>query len=265
METFGRLVSGRHTPAEIRWHLAVLAIGYWGLVCCAWRGYPAEHHYSAFTKTLSALGSFDDKHNPEWFWLFSVAMVYCGIMMIPVMSYIRRKFSAVSKRGAQIGFFLFLIGCIAIILTGLFPDSHGRVVGTWQWQHIHRNTAGAIAFAFSLGVIWHGILLFVDMITQGTFSESGALPYWKLFGPFSVCIPVLAAAFYKIQWGAFFSALRALGAGSGQQVGEYLKTSVAGFHSFPILEHMAIWGLTLFVIWFAGVLSFTSASECNAA
>ncbi|HNT89504.1 MAG TPA: hypothetical protein PKL84_16705, partial [Candidatus Hydrogenedentes bacterium] len=125
METLKRYMSGRHTRAEIRRHLAVLAVGYWGLVFCAWLGYPAEHAYSIKTHTLSALGSFDNRHNPDWYWLFSVAMVYCGVVMTPVIFYIWRRLAAISGRGAGIGAVFFLVGCAAIVLITLVTRWRG--------------------------------------------------------------------------------------------------------------------------------------------
>ena len=254
METVKRYMSGGHTPTEIRRHLAVLVVVYWGLVFCAWLGYPAAHKYSVTTHTLSALGSFDDRHNPEWYWLFSVAMVYCGITMMPVMLYIRRRLMAVSGFGARVGAMFFLMGCAAIILTGLFPDAHVHVIGNWQWGQIHRNVAGLIAAGFSLGIIWHGLLLLRDKFTRGTFTERGRLPYLKLIGPFLVCLPVFAAVGYRIRWESVWAAMRAAASASGREITVDLSAAMYGLHSFPLLEHVAIWALTIFVVGFAAVL-----------
>ncbi len=254
MEKVKRYISGQHTRREIRWHLAVLVLVFWGLVFCAWMGYPAEHKYSVTKKTLSALGSFDDRHNPEWFWLFSVAMVYCGLTMAPVIFYIRRRLMAVSDVGARVGAVFFLVGCAAIILTGLFPDAHQPVIGDWQWRHIHVKVAVLIAVCFSLGIFWHGGLLLRDKLTRETFAEQGRFPYLTLIGPFLVCLPVFMAVGMRIEWASLWAAMRPAAGTSGQDIGAYLTAATHGLRSFPLLEHLSIWALTVFVVWFAAVL-----------
>ena len=254
METLKRYMLGRHTPVEIRRHLAVLVVVYWGLVFCAWLGYPAEHKYSVTTNTLSALGSFDGRHNPEWYWLFSVAMVYCGLTMTPVILYIRHRLRTVSDLGARVGALFFLVGCVAIVLTGLFPDAHDRVIGDWQWRQIHRNTAGLIAVGFSLGIVWHGMLLLWDKLTKKTFAERGQRPYLTLIGPFLVCLPVFVAVGFRIRWESLWAATRAAATASGREIAADLSVALHGLQSFPLLEHVAIWALTIFVVWFAAVL-----------
>ncbi len=254
MEKMKRYMLGRHTPAEIRRHLAVLVIVYWGLVFCAWLGYPAEHQYSVTKNTLSALGSFDDRHNPEWYWVFSVAMVYCGVTMTPVVFYIRRRFMAVSDLGARVGALFFLAGCAAIILTGLFPDARGSYIGNWQLRQIHRSVAGLIAVGFSLGILWHGVLLLRDKLTRGTFAEQGRLPYLKLIVPFLVCLPVFAAVGYRIRWASLWAAMHATVGASGREITDNWSAAVHGLQSYPLLEHLSIWALTIFVVAFAASL-----------
>ena len=100
---------------------------------------------------LSALGSFEDRYNPRWYWVFSAAMIYCGLCMVPVMLYVRRRLAAVSRWGASVGSLFFLSGCAAITLTGLFPYAHRDFLG-WQLAHLHMNAAALITASFALGV-----------------------------------------------------------------------------------------------------------------
>lgn len=254
MDTITRFLTGRHSSSEIRWHLAALAVGYWGLVFCAWLAYPAEHKYSIMKDTLSSLGSFDSGRNPDWYWLFSIAMVYCGLVMIPVMLYIRRSLEIVSELGAWMGSVLFLSGCVMITLTGLFPDAHGRAIGNLGYNQIHGITAGLIGVTFSLGVLWHGALLIWDKFTQETFTESGTSPYLRLSGPFSVLLVVLATIGYKVRWDCVYSALWAVLHTSGREAMNDLSLAFRGLQTYPFLEHVSIWALTVFVIWFAAAL-----------
>jgi hypothetical protein len=239
MERLKRYVFGGHSPVEIRWHLALLVAGYWGLVLCAWLGYPAENHFSVTTAMLSALGSFEERYNPRWYWVFSVAMVYCGVCMVPVMLYVRRRLSAVSAWGASVGAFFFLLGCAAIMLTGLFPYAHRDFLG-WRLAHLHMNAAALITASFALGFVWHGLLLLQDRFTRRTFDRVGPRPYLRFIGPFVICIPVILAVGQRIDWKLVLA---------GNMDGAF-----SGMVHFPLLEHVAIWTLTVFVVWFTVVL-----------
>lgn len=268
METLKRYISGRHTPVEIRWHLALSAVGYWDLVFCAWLVYPAEHHYSVTTNMLSDLGSFEDRYNPEWYWVFTIAMVYCGITLMPVMFYIRRRFAAVSGWGARVGAFFFLVGCAGIVLTGLFPFAHSPLIGNWQWGQLHIAAAALIMVGFIFGIIWHGLFLLKDKFTKKTFASQGKglqplgqrsrseekSPYLTLMGPFLVCVPVIAAIGYAIRWQAALAAREPVAA---------LTVALNGLERFPFLEHLAIWALTMFVIWFTIVLPYEPDREAQ--
>ncbi len=254
MERLKRCLSGRHTPGEIRWHLAALAVVYWGLVFCAWLGYNTGRPYSITGEMLSALGSFDDHQNPQWFWIFTVAMVYCGLIMTPVMFYVYRRFAAVSPWGARVGAFFFLLGCAGIVFTGLFPYGHGRAFGVWPWRKLHMSAGATIAVGFSLGFFWHAMLLLKDRITGATLRERGDVSYARMASPFLVCVPLLGTIAYRLNWPAAFSALHAAVTGSSEAASEQLHASFVRLHHFPLLEHMSIWALTIFVIWFTAVL-----------
>ncbi len=239
MRQLKRYLSGGHSRAEIRWHLGILMVGYWGLVLCAWLGYPAENQFSITTRMLSALGSSDDRYNPRWYWVFSVAMFYCGLCMVPVMLYVRRRLSPVSAWGASVGAFFFLLGCAAIMLTGLFPYAHREVLG-YELAHLHMNAAALITASFALGAIWHGLLLLQDRFARKTFGQQGARPYLRFVGPFLVCVPVILALGYRIRWESVL-------AGN-------MSAAFAGMAHVPFLEYVAIWTLTVFVVWFTIVL-----------
>jgi hypothetical membrane protein len=252
MRNLKRFLTGRHTRTEMRWHLAILAVVFWGLVLCARLGYPAANRFSVTREFLSALGSFENRYNPRWFWVFCVAMVYCGLFMAPVMLYIRRRFSAVSGWGSWMGACFFLVGCAGIVMVGLFPFAHGRVVGVWQWEDLHMMSVALIVTGFVPGIIWHALLLFKDRLTGRVLASDGRAPYLKFLGPYLACLPVLCAVCYQIHWMAVGAAIRA--AVSGQSMTHPINVALGKLASFPLLEHLAIWGLTVFVIWFTAVL-----------
>jgi hypothetical protein len=251
METLKRCVTGWHTPREIRCHLALLGFGYWGLVAGAWLGYPAKNGFSLHREMLSALGSFEERCNPEWFWVFSIAMIYCGVFMMPVTFYIWRRFKAISARGAWLGAFFFVMGCIGMAWVGLFPYAKAELAGGWEWQHLHMLGAALLLLGFVPGVVWHGVLLLKDACTEKTFASREKAAYRKLAGPFLVCAPVIGLVAYQIRWSSVLAALQAAADASGEQMADNLMKA---FPPVPILEHVAIWALTIFVIWFTVML-----------
>ncbi len=250
MNRMRRILSGRHAPQEIRWHLTVLAVVYWGLVFCAWLGYSGERAFSITSHMLSALGSYDARHNPNWFWVFSVAMIYCGLVMIPVMIYVYRRFAAISRWGASIGAFFFLAGCVGLILTGLFPYARGTVFGVWDLRHVHGGVAGTMGAAFVIGFLWHGLLLLKDMFSERRLVAAGKTSYLRFAGPYLACSPVFIIAATRIQWESIHAALQAAANASAREAAAAMDAALSGFRHFPLLEHLAIWALTIYVIWF---------------
>ena len=119
------------------------------------RGYMEQRPYSVMTHTLSALEVLIKITILTLLVIFR-GDGFCGTAMIPIILYIRRKIAVMSELGAWVGSLLFLMGCIAIILTGVFPDAHGKVVGSSEWRDIHMKSAVTIAVGFGLGLICIG-------------------------------------------------------------------------------------------------------------
>lgn len=227
-----RFLTGRHTETEIRWHLAIVLVGYWGLVLCAWLGYPAERAFSVRTHFLSALGSFDAHENPDWHWVFNMAMILCGLGLVPVACYVRNRFGALSRRGANAGLGLQLIGCLGITCIGLFPYGKGQFVGLWEFRTLHLVACALIVCGFGAAVVWHAALLIRARVTARTLGP-GALR--RFVGPYLVVLVVL---------------LSALGYEGRHLIRGLATRGVLEFQGVPILEHIAIWGLTAYIVWF---------------
>ncbi|HNZ47579.1 MAG TPA: hypothetical protein PLZ53_03795 [Candidatus Hydrogenedentes bacterium] len=254
MKRLLRLAGGGHTPKEMRWHLACLTGGFWGLVLLARLGYPAENHYAITKEMLSALGSFDARYNPRWFWLFTLAMTYCGLMMIPVMLYVRRQLRDLSPIGTFVGTIFFIGGCLSIFLTGLFPYSRAALWGSWRWADIHVPVAGAIAVFFSLGAFWYAALILKDRFGKKQFTP---VPFWGysvFFLPYLVCFSVFFILGLKLRWDLVYQALQLLFQAELAAASSFVMAAVKPVQSAAILEHISIWGLTFFVVFFAGVI-----------
>ena len=93
MDMIKCLLSGDMERKEIRYYLAFMTTVFWGFIFLAWLGYPAEHKYSITTHTFSFLGSYNEEHSPQWWWLFSVAMLFWCFAGMVLAQYYRRRFS----------------------------------------------------------------------------------------------------------------------------------------------------------------------------
>jgi len=255
MEKTKRYLTGRHTPGEIRRHLVLLVAVYWVLIFCAWRGYVTQNSYSIRTEMLSALGSFEPQFNPRFFWIFSIAMIYCGLCLIPVMLYIYRRFAAISARGAGAGLVLFLTGSVAIILVGLFPYARTHVYGI-PLDGLHNASAGLVGFTFLLSIPWHAVLIIRDRYSNRAFAVRPRAPYRPYIGPFLICAPMIFLILYHVKWGALHDAVMAGMRASVPEALQHLKTAVSVLAYFPLLEHSAIWVLMVFIVWITVVLPY---------
>lgn len=254
MKPVWRFIKGGHRAKEMRWHLLALTGGFWGLVLLARLGYPPENNYSITTRMLSDLGSFDSRSNPRWFWLFSLAMVYCGIMMTPVMFYMHRHLKRISWPGATAGLVFFLTGCLSILLTGLFPYSRTPFLGELQWAEVHDVTALSIGICFSLGALWIGLLLLRERLFHRRLQVHPRWGYSIFFFPFLIVLVIFVLLGVRMHWGLFFSSLPALFVSGAQAAHDAFMKSTYAIRSDALVEHIAIWGLTLFIVSFAALL-----------
>jgi hypothetical protein len=174
--------------------------------------------------------------------------------MTPVMLYIRRRIVSVSYWGSMIGTFFLLVGCTGIVLTGLFPYAHVQAIGDWEWSRLHLDAASLIIVGFSFGILCNGALLLKDRFSKKTLASQGRYPYLKILGPYLVCAPVFCLLGYRIRWGAAYAAIVGSVHASRRETADALFRALNGLHGFALLEHLAIWALTIYVVWFAAAL-----------
>jgi hypothetical protein len=169
---------------------------FWGLIFVSWLTYPKEHHYSILTHTFSFLGSFESKHNPGAWWIFSIAMLFWGSAAIPLVLYFRRRLAVISRWGAWAGAFSMLAGCVGIMTVAMFPDAHGKVIGDFEWTHIHEKAALLVAVGFTLGILWHGALLVTDRMFRGRSAAASRFAHRKFMWPYLVWTSVVSVGLY---------------------------------------------------------------------
>lgn len=260
---FARVARGHLDHHEIRRFLLVKTAVFWGLILAAWWSYPAENRYSIMSHTFSFLGSFTEEHNPAWWWIFSVAMLFWAASMVPTSLYIRRRFAAISTRGANVGAGLFLLASVGIAIVALFPDAPGPVFGETRWTEIHEKGAVLTAVGFVLGILWHAGLLLRAALRPSP--ATGHLRHRRMLLPFVFwfCVSGLAA-YNQISWGLQYEAMKAAAKASGQSIRSSWGESLHTIYAFPLWENIVIYALFAFLVAFAWNLSHLEPADARA-
>lgn len=252
MNLFARIASGHLEPTELRRYLILKAGLFWSLILLAWIMYPTENAYSIRTHTFSFLGSFETKHTPEWWWIFSIAMIWWGLATFPMVLYHRRRFTHVTRLGSNIGATFLLLGCVGVIGVGLFPDARGQIIGDWEWTDIHLKAAILVAIGFGLGILWHGGLILRDLFGPRHFAAHDPRAYRKLARPYLVwgAITFVGLAI-QLRWGFVYAQMKAAADAGGEKIGSSWSEAMGTIYSFPLWENILIYALFGFLVWFA--------------
>ncbi len=250
MEQLKRIMSGDFARNEARQYLLCMSGVFWGLILLAWLGYPAENRYSIMTHTFSFLGSYETKHNPHWWWLFTVAMIFWGGAGIPLSLYYRRRLHVVSARGAWVGAGLLILGFVNIGLVGVFPDVRTVVYNELRVTDIHEKTAVLSAVGFILGISGYGLLLLKDALGERRLAHRGMVaPYVFWVGVLTV------ASYFLIKWEFVYAEKRAAAQAAGVSIGSSWSEALNTRYSFPLWENILIYTLFIFLVWFGFTLS----------
>lgn len=248
------LLSGHFTRRTLRVYLISMTAIFWGLIGASWLLYPAENRYSIFTHTFSFLGSSEHFHNPRWWWLFTVAMVFWGIALVPLSLYLYRRFSTVSRWGAVVAGIFFLVGSVNICLIGIFPDIPDLFYGDWSYTEIHERVALASIATIGLGTFWLGGLVLVDRYWPGRTQH--ALSHRLLIAPFLLWYGMVAfAAYLEITWGMMYAELKAQAKAEGIKIGSWWDESLNTIYAFPFRENLIIYTIFFFLVWLAWALA----------
>lgn len=241
-----------NSSRALRRHLIYMTAIFWGLIGLAWWMYPTENRYSIMSHTFSFLGSFEEQHSPRWWWLFTVAMVFWGVTMVPLALYHYRSFAVVSRWGAAVGTFLFLLGALGTILVGLFPDASDTLFGQWRWTEIHEGAAILVFVGFALGIWWHAGLLIKDALTHRKLRAHGKPTYRRFLWPYLLWSAVLGVAvYYQLSWDYTYRQMKADAQATGAQIGSSWAESINTVYAFPLWENIVIYTLFAFIVWFS--------------
>lgn len=256
MKKFKRYLSGELEQIEIRRYIVVMTGIFWGVIFLAWLGYPAEHKYSITTHTFSFLGSFNEEHSPQWWWLFSIAMLFWCFAGMVLAQYYRRRFSVLSVWAAWVGAILFMLGCLNIGLVAIFPDVRTVLSNGIRVTEIHEKVAIFAAAAFILCIIWFGLLLLKDWLGNILFGKRRQLAHAGMLAPYICWLTVLFVGVYHlVRWEYIYAEKKAAATAAGLPFGSSWSEAMGTRYSFPLWENILIYTLFIFLIWFAVTLS----------
>lgn len=242
--------TGRKTLAL---YAGVTAPVFWGLILLSRFLYPALNSYSPMHNTFSTLGSIEEKHNPSWWWIFSLALGFWGLSLTPLVFYLYGRFRKISVFCARTGFLLLLAGCAGIILVGLFPYGRITLPGGVPLNRVHDRAAAITAGFFIAGILWHGGMLAADAVSarirkkRARLASKSVIPPYALF--FSALIPAL---YFRIRWRFVYAEMKA---GEGAPVGSAWREALGTIYSFPLWQHICIAALFIFMLWLPYALS----------
>jgi len=252
MDLVKRVASGNLLADEIKKYVLVEACLFWGLILAAWISYPAEHHYSIMSHTFSFLGSWDPQHNPEHWYFFSMAMAFWSLASVPLVLYHHRRFALVSRWGAHVGAFFFLLGSLGTLGVACFPDARGPAIGSIEWTRIHEKAAVLIAAGYTLGLLWFGGLLLRDRIARALRGGGSHFNHGRLIWPYLFWFAVTGFAVNnQITWGMRYEGMKKAAAAAGSHIGSSWSLSLNTYYAFPLWENIVIYTLFIFLAWFA--------------
>ncbi len=245
------LATGDFDRPVLRRYLAVVGGIYWCLILTSLGLFP-EHKFSIMSNTYSALGSYDQDNNPQWWWLFSMAMTFWGVAMVPVVFYNFRRLAIISVRAAGMGAFFMMLGGIGISLVGVFPDVSGMTFNHHEIREIHKYVALIGAGGYLLSALWFGGMLLTDALKNAFAGDYGDFDYKWIAPPYVILGGVFGTGVYfLLRWESVYANLKAAAIAAGRPVPGHFGAAFNTRYSFPLWENLTICSLFLFIVWFA--------------
>jgi len=166
-ESIKRYLTGHFTKKELTHYYMPLMLSI--IITCiiiAYLSFPPELNYSIFERAISNLGSRDD--SPYGWYFLSIGIMSWGVLMIPLFLYYHRRISQICNTTAKIGTFFGLIGCIFVVLIGIFTDDRSILIFGIEMRTIH-----VIIAIIGIGGIGLGLMTYSIPIQVDHFSKRG--------------------------------------------------------------------------------------------
>lgn len=154
----------------------VLVFGFGGLLLAgalfvgAWSLYPPENGYAFLRKSASYLGSFDERRNPDGWWLFSIGLFALGLVTLGAARFRHRALRPLIDPPwpLHLATGAFLGGGVLFILLGLVPDARSAWIGPWNMNDIHDTLAAIIFWCLGIGMASDGLMLWGEVRENGS-------------------------------------------------------------------------------------------------
>lgn len=240
-----RRLLGYFEGHQLRNYILFVTGVFWGLILLVRILYPAENKFSIMTHTFSFLGSFDPNHNPRFYFIFTIALLFWSFSNVPLVLYMHRRFSSAWRWTAWPGTLFLFMGCAGMILVALFPDAHGKAFGNLRHTDIHQPVA-AICFAgYIFGLPCYGMAALRDF-----FRKPPLLQPRKIVKPFVLWFTVFSvAAYFQIKWEFVYAQMKAAAEVSGAKIGSHWSAALNTVYAFPLWENVLIYTLFTVMVW----------------
>lgn len=253
MDSVGSFISGEFTSKGIKRYVLIQSAIFWGLIFLAWLSYPKEHNHSIFTHTFSFFGSFNEEHNPKYFWIFSTAMIFWGVSGVPLVFYYYRRMTQIARFFAATGALFMLLGCLCTALVGMFPDARAELREGLRFTEVHTKVAIFVSVGYGLGIIIYGLMFLKDFIAKTFFDGDSDFEYHLIALPYIFWMSITGTGVYMLlKWETVYKAMKAAAVVSGVQIGSSWSEGIKSrIYSFPLWENIAIYTLYIFLVWLA--------------
>jgi len=184
--------------------------------------------------------------------VFSIAMTFWGLATVPVVAYLYRRIATISRWGAEAGAFDLLVGCMGIILTGLFPTGTGLVFANLDWGRIHRGVGVLVMAGFGFGVAWYEILLIKDWYCVKWRGTNSCFTHKKFVLPYAVWWTIAGlATYFLVKWVFVYDKMKIAAAAAGKPLQSSWTEALNTRYSMPLWENLMLCTLYIFLVWFA--------------
>lgn len=247
-----RGLRGDFTRSGLQGYLAVQTALFWGLIVLAWLGYPADHHFSIRTHTFSFLGSYNPEHNPRFWWLFSLTMVFWGLSEIPVVLHFHRSFAKCAPWLSAAGTGWLAVGCLGIMLVGIFPDVRDEWRAGLRYTQVHTWAALLVAVGFGSGFLLYVLALLKSVLQRAWTGTTRGFPHRRAAWPLLFWVAGTGTCLFMLwRWAHIYGRMKALAASTGRPIGSSWAEGLKTWYSFPLWENLAIYTLYVALVWLA--------------
>lgn len=244
-------ISGQISYDQMKKLLIVGYAVFWLLILLARITFPPENNYRIGYDTFSFLGSWDSDNNYVGWFFFCIGLVWWAIFSIPLVMYFYRRFIPVAKSAAVFGMILLLIGCLGMLLVGLFPDVHeSEILPGLTFSAVHGKISLLGFGGWGLGLIWFGFMLMKDRFTWFPHGGQQLFDHKKVLWPYlAFTIMFTLGAYFLIAWEFVYPVLK-----ESDSTVSHWGSALGTVYSFPLWENLLIYTLMIIIPWFMLVI-----------